>query len=100
MITPSEQETLDAHGSYISKFVVARKMVETRFVVILYYFTAKKLLTIRRRVSAQDLADFARFDSSFVWDRFPSHTHVLTVHGLKDQIVPSYVQGPSIPDAA
>jgi len=33
---------------------------------------------------------FVKWDTSFVWDRFPPAVNVLTLHGLADQTVPSY----------
>ncbi|TRM56950.1 Alpha/Beta hydrolase protein [Schizophyllum amplum] len=42
------------------------------------------------RVTAADLAAFAAFDTSLVWDHFPAHVAVLTVHGLADLTVPPY----------
>ncbi|KZS92220.1 ectomycorrhiza-regulated esterase [Sistotremastrum niveocremeum HHB9708] len=38
----------------------------------------------------EDIEGILKLDQSFVWDTFPSHTHVLTIHGLKDTLVPPY----------
>ncbi|KZT39506.1 hypothetical protein SISSUDRAFT_1020123 [Sistotremastrum suecicum HHB10207 ss-3] len=38
----------------------------------------------------EDIEGILQLDQSFVWDTFPSHTHVLTIHGLKDTLVPPY----------
>lgn len=32
------------------------------------------------------------WDTSLVWDRFPTDVHVLTIHGLNDATVPPYVR--------
>ncbi|TRM62165.1 Alpha/Beta hydrolase protein [Schizophyllum amplum] len=42
------------------------------------------------RVTAADLTAFAAFDTSLVWDHFPAHVAVLTVHGLADLTVSPY----------
>jgi len=41
-------------------------------------------------VTLDQLEAFARFNSAHVWDYFPTSTHVLTLHGLQDQVVPVY----------
>jgi pimeloyl-ACP methyl ester carboxylesterase len=69
--TPAAQAwkpVLDSQGYYEWNAVVARKPV----VGIIY---------------PNDLEDFANWDTSIVWDKFPSSTDVLTVHGLADQTV-------------
>lgn len=40
------------------------------------------------RIYPQDLDGFASWNTSLVKDHFPTHTHVLSVHGLKDETVP------------
>lgn len=40
------------------------------------------------RIYPQDLDGFASWNTSLVKDHFPIHTHVLSVHGLKDETVP------------
>lgn len=47
---------------------------------------ARKLVV--GRIYPQDMDEFASWDTSLVWDKFPNNTHVLTLHGLKDQTVP------------
>jgi len=42
------------------------------------------------QVTPEDVENFANWDTSFVWDQFPSATDVLTLHGLQDQTVPPY----------
>jgi uncharacterized protein len=42
-------------------------------------------------ITLKDLEDFAAIDTSIVWDRFPSRTDVLTIHGLLDKVVPVYI---------
>ncbi|KAI0801784.1 Alpha/Beta hydrolase protein [Irpex lacteus] len=42
------------------------------------------------KITKKDMEEFANFDSSLVWDNFPKHTHVLTLHGLKDTVIPAY----------
>ncbi|KAH8114553.1 ectomycorrhiza-regulated esterase [Phellopilus nigrolimitatus] len=42
------------------------------------------------RIYPRDLDIFASWDSSLVRDRFSPNTHVLTLHGLKDETVPPY----------
>ncbi|KAF9005473.1 hypothetical protein BDQ17DRAFT_1399159 [Cyathus striatus] len=49
---------------------------------------ARKQITVR--ITPDDLNAFTSWDSSLVWDHFPSHTHVLTLHGLSDMTVPPY----------
>lgn len=39
-------------------------------------------------VTLEGLADFASWDTSIVWDEFPKHVDVLTVHGILDSTVP------------
>jgi len=41
-------------------------------------------------VRPQDVEEFCNFDTSLVWDKFPSGTDVLTLHGLSDKTVPPY----------
>ncbi|KAF7365566.1 Peptidase-S9 domain-containing protein [Mycena venus] len=65
------QEAFDAHGFYDWTTTVARKPV-----------------TVRMYPAGQDL--FVNWDTSFVWDKFPTNVHVLTLHGLSDQTVPPY----------
>jgi hypothetical protein len=36
----------------------------------------------------EDIEEFANWDTSIVWDRFPPATDVLTLHGLSDATVP------------
>ena len=50
----------------------------------------KHKLTLTSRITKEHLEEFANFDSSLVWDYFPKNTHVLTLHGLKDKVVPVY----------
>ncbi|KAI0770337.1 ectomycorrhiza-regulated esterase [Fomes fomentarius] len=52
------------------------------------YVVARKPLT--RRTYRKDYDDFASVDTSIVWTQFPVHVHVLTLHGLKDAVVPPY----------
>lgn len=40
------------------------------------------------RMYPQDMDKFASWDTSPVRDKFPPHTHVLSVHGLQDKTVP------------
>lgn len=49
---------------------------------------ARKLL--RAKVTTEDVSSFVAWDTSFVWDQFPQHIDVLTVHGLQDATVPPY----------
>lgn len=42
----------------------------------------------------EDTHEFASVDTSIVWSRFPQMTHVLSIHGLKDEVVPPYVHIP------
>ncbi|KAI0372117.1 alpha/beta-hydrolase [Pilatotrama ljubarskyi] len=42
------------------------------------------------KVYQKDYDEFARVDTSVAWDQFPAHIDVLTLHGLKDDIVPPY----------
>ncbi|KAI0699121.1 ectomycorrhiza-regulated esterase [Cytidiella melzeri] len=65
------QEVYEANGFFIRTETVARQK-----------WTAK--------ITLADMEEFANFDSSLVWDQFPKATHVLTMHGLQDQVVPAY----------
>ncbi|KAI9058270.1 alpha/beta-hydrolase [Trametes sanguinea] len=62
---------LESQGYVLRKAVVARKPVE-------------------RKVYRQDYDEFASVNISIVWDQFPAHIDVLTLHGLKDAVVPPY----------
>ncbi|KAI0086548.1 ectomycorrhiza-regulated esterase [Irpex rosettiformis] len=64
-------EDLEKHGHFIRNETVARQP-----------WSAK--------IMKKDMEEFANFDSSLVWDYFPKKTHVLTLHGLKDAVVPAY----------
>ncbi|OCH91860.1 ectomycorrhiza-regulated esterase [Obba rivulosa] len=44
----------------------------------------------RAIVTLEQLEAFARFNSAHIWEDFPAATHVLTLHGLADQVVPVY----------
>lgn len=47
---------------------------------------------VTRTFYPQDLDNFAQYDTSFVWtDEFPQRMDVLTVHGMKDTMVPPSV---------
>jgi uncharacterized protein len=46
---------------------------------------------ILARINPEDLKEFVAWDTSFVWNDFPQHTDVLTVHGLQDATVPPWV---------
>lgn len=66
------REHFEKHGSYTWNVTVARqKIVAT--------------------ILPEDLEEFVRWDTSFVWTQFPPATDVLTVHGLADKTVPPYV---------
>ncbi|KAI0354928.1 ectomycorrhiza-regulated esterase [Trametes cingulata] len=42
------------------------------------------------KVYREDYDEFARVNTAIAWDQFPQHIDVLTLHGLKDEIVPPY----------
>ncbi|KAJ7676046.1 Alpha/Beta hydrolase protein [Mycena polygramma] len=63
------REGFAANGYYDWNATVARKAVTTR-------------------IYPADLERFVSWDTSLVWDKFPAHIHVLTMHGLSDNIVP------------
>jgi len=49
--------------------------------------------TVARRqfsatVTPEDVQKFSEWDTSFVWEKFPKETDVLTIHGLSDELVP------------
>jgi len=67
----ADMEQMNRKGHYDARPLVARK--EAFF-----------------RISKEDLEEFSAFDPSLIWDKFPQHTHVLTMHGLADNIVPPY----------
>lgn len=41
------------------------------------------------RMHPRDVEDYCNWDTSFVWEQFPQETHVLTIHGLADKMVPT-----------
>jgi len=43
------------------------------------------------RITPEDLQNFIDWDTSLIWDHFPSTTDVLTLHGLQDKTVPPWV---------
>ncbi|PCH40138.1 ectomycorrhiza-regulated esterase [Wolfiporia cocos MD-104 SS10] len=71
MRRPDNQAQLEKQGFYEINATVARKP----FV---------------GRVTEDDHHKFAAIDSSVVWDRFPAHVDVFTMHGMKDTVVPTY----------
>lgn len=70
-LAPHLKKELDETGKYVDSAVVARKQISVT-------------------VTKADLDVFATFDSSYVWDRFPVSTDVLTLHGMQDRVVPPY----------
>jgi len=42
------------------------------------------------KITPEDLQKFVDWDTSLIWDHFPSTTDVLTLHGLQDETVPPY----------
>jgi len=40
------------------------------------------------RIYLKDLQDFMSWDTSIVWNEFPAHVDVLSIHGIQDQTVP------------
>lgn len=42
-------------------------------------------------VRPEDVAKFAAWDNSYLWDEFPQNIDVLTIHGLQDDVVPPLV---------
>ena len=40
------------------------------------------------RIYPHQVEDFCNWDTSIVWDRFPLHIHVLTIHGIQDPRIP------------
>jgi len=63
------KEQFDARGYYEWKVTVARKPVV-------------------HRVYPREVEEFASWDTGIVWEKFPQAIHVLTVHGLEDEVVP------------
>jgi len=45
---------------------------------------------IEAKITPEDLQNFINWDTSLIWDHFPSTTDVLTLHGLRDTTVPPY----------
>jgi len=68
---PQMKKSFEDQGHHIMTATVARKL--THF-----------------KIFPEDLKAFTSWDTSFVWDQFPSNIDVLTVHGLSDQVVPPY----------
>jgi len=71
MRKPENQQQIDAQGYYELKATVARR-------------------PFMARVTPEDHHEFASIDSSIFWHRFPAAVDVLTMHGLKDVVVPPY----------
>lgn len=71
MRKPENWKQIEAKGYYELTATVARKP---------FY----------ARVTVQDHDQFASGDSSIVWEKFPQSIDVLTMHGLKDTVVPPY----------
>ncbi|KAG1743187.1 ectomycorrhiza-regulated esterase [Suillus paluster] len=42
------------------------------------------------RIYPHDLKEFSQWNTEIVWDNFPAHIDVLTLHGLVDKTVPVY----------
>jgi len=42
------------------------------------------------RIHHKDVEEFMAWDTSLVWDRFPTNVHVITIHGLNDATVPPF----------
>ncbi len=63
------RESFKVQGHYTMTVTVARKL--TSF-----------------KIFPEDLEQFESWDTSIVWDHFPSSVDVLTIHGLSDQVVP------------
>ncbi|KIJ17869.1 hypothetical protein PAXINDRAFT_175606 [Paxillus involutus ATCC 200175] len=70
-VTEAYQEDFATKGYHEWSLTVARKPVT-------------------QRIYPQDLEEIARWNSSIVWDRFPSSIDVFTIHGLIDKTVPVY----------
>jgi hypothetical protein len=66
---PTYKEGFETKGYHISISPVARKPTEFK-------------------IYPSDLALFASWDTSLVWDQFPPSADVLTMHGLQDKTVP------------
>ncbi|KAF8817145.1 ectomycorrhiza-regulated esterase [Phlegmacium glaucopus] len=45
---------------------------------------------IAARIAPEDVQKFIEWDTSLIWDHFPSTVDVLTIHGLQDKTVPPY----------
>ncbi|EGO23737.1 hypothetical protein SERLADRAFT_470020 [Serpula lacrymans var. lacrymans S7.9] len=69
--TEKWKDEFDSKGYHEWKVTVARKPVI-------------------QRIYPEDLEEFSRWDSSIVWDWFPSSIDVLTIHGLADKTVPPF----------
>jgi len=42
------------------------------------------------RIFPRNVEAFRNWDTSVVWDKFPHHIHVLTIHGIQDPRIPVY----------
>jgi len=65
------QQSMAPNGYHVYSPTVARKKVSFK-------------------IYPEDLTNFVNWDTSIVWDTFPSSPDVLTIHGLADQAVPPY----------
>jgi len=70
-IVPQYQSSFDEKGYYDWEVMVMRKLVKIR-------------------IYPNEMEELANWDTSSVWDKFPSNIHVLTIHGLRDTRVPPY----------
>ncbi|EPT05208.1 hypothetical protein FOMPIDRAFT_1045269, partial [Fomitopsis schrenkii] len=68
---PANKEQIERQGYYEVKATVARQPVSLK-------------------VTVDDHHQFARQDTSILWERFPPGVDVLTLHGMKDTVVPPY----------
>lgn len=86
MRKPENWKQIEAKGYYELTATVARKPFYARYVYPVQMNASTPISVCR--VTVQDHDQFASGDSSIVWEKFPQSIDVLTMHGLKDTVVP------------
>ena len=86
----AQREQFEKHGYIERRAIVARKPF---FIKCEFHFSSNTVLSSEQvfvRLYQQDYDQFAAVDTSMAWTKFPMHVDVLTLHGLKDSVVPPY----------
>ena len=84
----ARREEFDKLGHVERRAMVARKPFVVRRVLLLPQIPS--IPNPPSRLTQKDYDQFASIDTSIVWTQFPQDIDVLTLHGLKDEVVPPY----------